>query len=164
MHILDIRGNVDTRVRKTLDPTGPYTATVLAQAGLERLALDAGRPAVLGLDVMLPAPGQGALAVQCRDDAPSLDVLAPLDHRPTRAAVYAERAFLAGLGGGCAVPVAALATIRAETLHLQGRVLSMDGRACIHVEIAGPPDEAEELGQALAREALAQGAAHLLAT
>lgn len=162
LHILDIRGNVDTRVRKTLDPAGPYTATVLAQAGLTRLGLDAGTPVPLPVDVMLPAPGQGALAVQCRDDAASRALLAPLDHRETRAAVYAERAFLAGLGGGCAVPVAALATIRGEKLHLQGRVLSVDGRTCIRVEITGPLDAAEALGQALAQEALAQGAARLL--
>ncbi len=162
LHILDIRGNVDTRVRKTLDPEGPYTATVLAQAGLTRLGLDAGTPAPLPVDVMLPAPGQGALAVQCRDDAASRALLAPIDHRETRAAVHAERAFLAGLGGGCAVPVAALATLRGEALHLQGRVLSVDGRTCIHVEITGSPDAAEALGQALAQEALARGAARLL--
>ena len=105
LHVIDIRGNVDTRVRKALDPNGPYDAIVLAQAGLARLGHKAVISEVLPIEVMLPAPGQGALAVQCRDDAESLELLVSLDHLPTHCAVAAERAFLAGLGGGCSVPV-----------------------------------------------------------
>lgn len=97
-----LRGNVDTRLRKALD--GQYDAIILAGAGLTRLGLDEHVTEWLSLDVMLPAPGQGALAVQCRaDDPTTLELLAALEHEATRRAVVAERAFLSGLGGGCAV-------------------------------------------------------------
>ena len=91
LEMADIRGNVDTRVRKALDPDGPYDAIVLARAGIERLAHADVITEVLDLDVMLPAPGQGALAVQCRDDQLLRTLLAPIDHAATRAAVEAER-------------------------------------------------------------------------
>jgi hydroxymethylbilane synthase len=171
LNLLDLRGNVPTRVRKALDPDGPYDAVVLARAGLERLGMLDAVTEELPLDIMLPAPGQGALAVQCRDEAPSLALLQPLNHAATWAAVSAERAFLAGLGGGCAVPVAAYAFIDAKRLHLYGRVLAVDGSAAVEVsgetDTSGEPASdvraAQQLGAALARRALDMGAEGLLA-
>uniref|UniRef100_A0A7C1FMT1 Porphobilinogen deaminase n=1 Tax=Caldilinea aerophila TaxID=133453 RepID=A0A7C1FMT1_9CHLR len=163
LRTIDIRGNVDTRIRKTLDPAGPYDAIVLAAAGVERLGRSDAVTEALPLEIMLPAPGQGALAVQCRDDAAVLHLLAPLEDPVTRVAVTAERAFLRHIGGGCAVPVAAYAQIAQGRLHLRGRVLSPDGRRCIEVEGDSHPDEPETLGAKLAAQALAQGAASLLA-
>lgn len=162
LECLDLRGNVDTRVRKALDPGMPYEAIVLARAGLERLGQESVISQVLPLDVMLPAPGQGALAIQCRDEARSLALLEPLDDRMTRAAVTAERVFLAGLGGGCAVPVAAHAQVEGQTLRLRGRVSSLEGGRQVDIEGSGAPGEAMSVGLMLAREALAQGAADIL--
>lgn len=158
----DIRGNVDTRIRKALDADGPYDAILLAAAGVERLTRGDAITEVLSLDLMLPAPGQGALAVQCRDEAAVCDLLLPLDDAATRAAITAERAFLSGLGGGCSVPVAAHAAITQERLHLRGRVASLDGRDFVDVAGDAAPEDAAELGAALAAQALTQGAARLL--
>jgi hydroxymethylbilane synthase len=162
LRIADIRGNVDTRIRKALDPDGPYDAILLAAAGVERLERGDAITEVLPLDLMLPAPGQGALAVQCRDDAGLLHLLQPLDDAATRAAVTAERAFLSGLGGGCAVPVAAHAAVAHNRLHLRGRVASLDGRDFVDVASDAALEDAAELGAALAAQALTQGAARLL--
>lgn len=166
LEILDIRGNVPTRVRKALDPAGPYDAVVLAYAGLERLDMLDVVSEALPLEVMLPAPGQGALAVQCRDDAESRALLEPVNHAETQLAVTAERAFLSGLGGGCSVPVAAYAAFEDGRLHLRGRVSSPDGRQQIDVKAqtrAVDPAGASQLGTELAREAIARGADRLLA-
>lgn len=163
LRILDLRGNVDTRLRKALDPDGPYDAIVLAHAGLERLELAAAITQVLPPDLIMPAPGQGALAVQCRAEPAMLALLAPLDHAATRQAVTAERSFLAGLGGGCAVPVAAYATVDGGELRLRGRIIAADGHRQINVALSGAADDAAGLGIRLARQALAQGAAGLLA-
>ena len=160
--IVDIRGNVPTRIAKALDPDGPYDAVVLACAGLQRLGRLDVISQVLPLELMLPAPGQGALAIQCRDEVESLDLLAPLDHAETRAGTTAERAFLAGLGGGCAVPIAAYARFEGEEISLQGRVAARDGSRQIDVEGHALALEARDLGDRLAGEALALGAAHLL--
>ena len=162
LRVADIRGNVPTRIRKALDPDGPYDAVLLAYAGLQRLDRLDVISQVLPLELMLPAPGQGALAVQCRDEAQSLQMLAPLDHQPTRAETTAERAFLAGLGGGCSVPIAAYAVLEEGEIRLQGRVAALDGSRQIDVEGYGPAVEARELGSRLAGEALARGAAKLL--
>lgn len=162
LRVADIRGNVDTRVRKALDPAGPYDAALLAFAGLDRLEHTAVVTELLPLEIMLPAPGQGALAVQCRADARVLATLAPLDDGATRAAVTAERAFLHGLGGGCSVPVAAYGRIDAQGLRLTGRVAAVDGSVLVEVSGSGAVAGAAELGAALAAEALAQGAARLL--
>lgn len=168
LRIADIRGNVDTRVRKALDPLGSYDAILLAQAGLERLGHSEVISQILPLDVMLPAPGQGALAVQCLDEAALRELLAPLDHLPTRCAVLAERAFLAALGGGCSVPVAAYSTVQGSELHLQGRIVSLDGLRRVDVASATTLVEGSEvkaaaaLGQQLAEMALQQGASTIL--
>jgi hydroxymethylbilane synthase len=162
LNIVDIRGNVPTRIRKALDKDGPYDAIVLAHAGLERLGLLDAAGQILPLALMLPAPGQGALGIQCRDDQPSLELLAPLNHLETRAAVAAERGFLSGLGGGCSVPIAAYANLDGGRLSLVGRVAALDGSRQIDVQISGGPSEALELGLQLASASLAEGAAELL--
>ncbi|HEU5348283.1 MAG TPA: hydroxymethylbilane synthase [Ktedonobacterales bacterium] len=164
LHLLDIRGNVDTRMRKALAKDGPYDAIVLALAGLERLERAGEISQRLPLEVMLPAPGQGALAVQCRDEQASRDLLAPINHRQTALAVTAERAFLAALGGGCAVPVAAHATYQQRRLTLRGRVTAPDGSRQVDVTLEGAatPKGAATLGQRLAKEAIAQHADELL--
>jgi hydroxymethylbilane synthase len=158
-----LRGNVDTRLRKALE--GRYDAIILAGAGLTRLGLDEHVTEWLSLDVMLPAPGQGALAVQCRAaDEMTLSILAALEDQPTRNAVTAERAFLKGLGGGCAVPVAAYAQRLGEErseIGLTGLVISEDGTKAIRVR--GEGADARQLGNALAQKAIAQGAGEILA-
>jgi len=160
--IKSLRGNVDTRLRKAME--GQYDAIILAGAGLTRLGL--GKPVTqwLPLDVMLPAPGQGALAVQCRaDDDETLSLLSALEDIPTRAAVTAERQFLLGLGGGCAVPVAAYAAVSGQqsAISLTGLVASTDGKQII--KVSGSGNEPVELGKQLAEEAIAQGANKILA-
>jgi hydroxymethylbilane synthase len=164
LQMLDIRGNVDTRIRKALAADGPYDAIVLALAGLERLGRADEATQRLPLDEMLPAPGQGALAAQCRDEAVSRALLAPITHRSTTLAVTAERAFLAALGGGCAVPVAAYAEFRNRRLTLRGRVTAPDGSRQVDVALEGSPSlkGAVTLGQRLADLALAQHADELL--
>ena len=153
-----LRGNVDTRLRKALD--GQYDAIILAGAGLTRLGLDDHVTEWLSLDVMLPAPGQGALAVQCRsDDQTTLSLLAALDDDSTRRAVTAERAFLSGLGGGCSVPVAAYATSN-QTISLTGLVASPDGKTII--KVSGKGNDALQLGVELAGQAIARGADEIL--
>ncbi|HEY58323.1 MAG TPA: hydroxymethylbilane synthase [Anaerolineae bacterium] len=156
LHIRPLRGNVDTRVRKALSKQ--YDAIVLAGAGLTRLGLTGHVTQWLPLEVVLPAPGQGALAVQCRaDDRATLRLLQAVDDAATRAAVAAERAFLAALGGGCAVPVAAYAQwVAPERLRLTGFVGATDGSGFWRGQMEGA--EPAALGRALAEQALAQGA------
>jgi len=158
-----LRGNVDTRLRKALD--GQYDAIILAGAGLTRLGLDKNISEWISLDVMLPAPGQGALAIQCRaDDQSTLDLLAKLEDDSTRKCVTAERAFLSGLGGGCAVPIAAYAEYGMQNdgfrISLRGVVASHDGRKIIRVE--GQGADALKLGNEFAQQAIAQGADKIL--
>jgi hydroxymethylbilane synthase len=162
LQIFDIRGNVDTRLRKLFDPDGPYDAILLARAGLERLdRLDVVSEVLTG-DQMLPAPGQGSLAIQCRTEDAALALLAPLHDPATWVAVTAERAFLAGLGGGCSLPVAAHSVLQDGLLQLRGRVTAVDGAHQIDLTTSGPVTEAAELGYSLAQSALAQGAGELL--
>jgi len=159
--ITSLRGNVDTRLRKALE--GQYDAIILAGAGLIRLELDSHVTQWLPLDVMLPAPGQGALAVQCRaDDEETLSLLSALEDVSTRAAVTAERQFLLGLGGGCAVPVAAYAAVSGQqsAISLTGLVASIDGKKLI--KVAGEGSDPQELGKRLAQEAISQGANEIL--
>ncbi len=163
LSIREIRGNVDTRVRKVM--RGDYDATVLAAAGLRRLGAEDVVSDWLPLDTMLPAPGQAALAVQCRrDDKRVMELLTAIDDTEARSNVTAERAFLQKLGGGCSLPVAAHATTqraggRAD-IHLTGVVVSPDGREVIWVE--GDDEDARELGTRLAEEATRLGAGKIL--
>lgn len=164
--LLDIRGNVDTRIRKALDPQGDYEAIVLAFAGVDRLGLAEPSWQMLSMEEMLPAPGQGAIAVQCRAHDEVLRALALIHQSESALDVTAERAFLAALGGGCSLPVAAHATTHDGQMTLHGRVLAPDGSRIIDVRLGAAvnePDDATELGAALAREALAQGAQGLMA-
>jgi hydroxymethylbilane synthase len=157
--VRSIRGNVETRIHKALH--GDYDATLLAGAGVTRLGLDAHISQWLALDVMLPAPGQGALAVQCRaDDERTLGLLAVIHNAEVAQSVSAERAFLSGLGGGCSIPVGAYATVRRGMIHLTGLVAATDGSRIIRVEGSGP--SALELGASLAEEAKSQGALELI--
>lgn len=162
LHIQSLRGNVDTRLRKALD--GQYDAIILAGAGLTRLGLEKNVTEWLSLDVMLPAPGQGALAIQCRaDDQTTLNLLAALEDNTTRKAVTAERAFLQGLGGGCAVPVAAYAQVEGQTskvIQLTGLVISEDGKTVVKVTDEGM--DPLELGKSLAQLAIQNGADEIL--
>jgi hydroxymethylbilane synthase len=163
LNIISLRGNVDTRLKKVLDPAGPYDAVVLAVAGLKRIGLARHISQRLPFDCMLPAPGQGAIAVQCRaGDESTLARLAQINHLPTQQAVLAERAFLAALGGGCSVPVGALGQVEDEFLSLQGVVADPNGHRLIRIAHHGPPTAAQLLGQTLARQALAQGAREIL--
>jgi len=157
--VRSIRGNVETRIHKALH--GEYDATLLAGAGVTRLGLDANISQWLPLDVMLPAPGQGALAIQCRaDDEATLNFLAAIHNEAVAQAVTAERAFLAGLGGGCAIPVGAYATVSDGAIHLSGLVAAVDGSRIILVE--GRGRSAQELGASLAETAKSRGALELI--
>lgn len=165
LRIKDIRGNVGTRLRKLDDPAQGYDAILLAKAGLDRLGHTVEHAYPIPADVMLPAPGQGALAVQGRaGDPETTRYLQVLNHAPTRAAVTAERTFLAGLGGGCSLPVAALGVVVDTQIKLQALVASPNGSQTIKAEGQESIELAEELGRKLAQEALAQGARELLAS
>ena len=151
LQIVNLRGNVDTRLSKA--DTAEYDAVVLAAAGVLRLGHAARITEYLPLDVMLPAVGQGALAVQARaDDAATCELLALLDHAPTRAATTAERAFLRALGGGCQVPIAAYGEVDGTALRLRGLIARADGTRVIRGEMSGDMTQAEELGEKLASQ------------
>ena len=160
LDVRSIRGNVDTRIRKV--QSGEYDAVVLAAAGVRRLGLDAAVTEWLPEDVVLPAPGQGALAVQCRaDDVPLGQLLARIDDPVARAETTAERGLLRALGGGCAAPVAARATVTTTPrVRLQGLVASVDGRDVVRVSGEGQPDE---VAVRLAETARRLGADRILA-
>ncbi len=164
LQIKDIRGNVDTRLRKLNDPAYGYDAILLAQAGLQRLGrADFEQAHPIAAELLLPAPGQGALGIQGRaEDADVCRYLEVLDHAPTRAAVTAERSFLAGLGGGCSLPVGALGQIDDGWLTLQALVASPDGERVIRLRKGASVESAWPLGQEVAEEALVQGAGSLL--
>ena len=159
LQVKPIRGNVDTRIRKAVD--GQYNAIILAAAGVTRLGLDEHTTQYLPFDVMLPAPGQGALGIQSRaGDAKTLQLLEAIDDKNTRLEVTAERAFLAALGGGCSLPVGALAFVEGKTIQLQGVVAAPDGSRVLRLSAKG--ENAHDLGQNLAQQALAEGARELL--
>lgn len=161
LDVVALRGNVDTRVRAVTE--GDLDAVVLARAGLARLdRLDVVTQEI-GVDLMLPAPAQGALAVECRDaDVVVLDALRRLDDAPTRAAVTAERALLAELEAGCSAPVGAYATVSGSgeelLVHLTGIVVSLDGATQVRNSVTGTAGDAEAVGRQLARDLLAAGA------
>jgi hydroxymethylbilane synthase len=152
--VVGIRGNVDTRVRKMRE--GAADAVVLARAGLERLGLDAPHT-VIPPEVMLPAVGQGALTVAARENSPLREtVRGALNHSPTERAVQAERNMLRTLGGGCRVPVGALAVARDDDVRLRGIVASPDGALVYRGDAMG--SDPDEVGERLGQDLLKQGA------
>jgi hydroxymethylbilane synthase len=168
--ILPLRGNVDTRLRK-LD-AGEYDGILLAAAGLHRLNLQARlaeRLTYFPADVLLPAPGQGALGLEIRDEPALRELLAPLHDASVQATTSAERMFMRRLGAGCYLPVAAYAEINGGTLSISGLVISLDGLRSIHVQKQvlwteeTSVEQAEQLGMYLAEEALEQGADAIIA-
>lgn len=158
--VVEIRGNVDTRLRKMRE--GQADALVLARAGLLRLGVEAPH-AVLPPEEMLPAVGQGALGVAMLAEHPGFGaVRGALNHGPSEGATVAERAMLRALEGGCRVPVGSLGTVEGSRLRLRGVVASVDGALVYRGEAEGPVGEAEEVGEGLARELLERGAAVVL--
>jgi hydroxymethylbilane synthase len=161
LNLIDIRGNVETRLRKLVEQN--LDATILAEAGLMRLGLTDRITEVLDSTWMLPAVGQGALGLECRiDDAATRAILARLNDAPTWWSVLAERAMLRGLGGGCQVPIGAATTIADGVLTLRGVVLPPDGGRRVEAQITGPMEQAEALGQALADQLRERGAEEML--
>jgi hydroxymethylbilane synthase len=162
LQVESIRGNVDTRLRK-LDE-GQYEAILLASAGLRRLGLGERIAEVIDVEAMVPAVGQGALAIETRagsGDAPAR-ICAALEHPETRLAVGAERAFLAELGGGCQVPIGAHGTIDEDMLTLHGVVITPDGTHAVRASEKGAHEEAVEIGKRLAARLLGAGARQIL--
>jgi len=161
LQILELRGNVDTRIEKL--KRGDYDAIVLAKAGLDRLGLSANISEVLATDVSLPAAGQGAIGIESRtDDAETLGILARLNDGETRSGVEAERAALAGLEGGCQVSIGAWGRVEGGKLTLDVAVLSPDGKQRLFERSSGAPQDAALLGAATAAILLERGAAALL--
>lgn len=155
---MDIRGNVDTRIRKVDE--GEVDAVVLAAAGLERLGLLGRAAQVFAPDVMLPAVGQGALAVEARaDDTDLLELLSAIDHRESRLACETERSFLGRLGGGCRLPFGALAAVEGDTVRARAFISDADGARLLRAEVGGPAAEPQAVGVQLAERLLEQGAA-----
>jgi hydroxymethylbilane synthase len=153
----DLRGNVDTRIRK-LDE-GQYDAVILASAGLLRLGLEDRISARIPIDQMLPAVGQGAIAIEIRSDNEfAVETTSRLDHHETRLACLAERAFLRGLGGGCQLPIAAHAVLDNDSLILDGLVAKPDGSEIWRDQISGTHDQSEEMGTSLAALLMQRGA------
>jgi hydroxymethylbilane synthase len=171
VEILPLRGNVDTRLRK-LD-TGDYDAIVLAAAGLHRLGAHerlTGLISYLSVEMMMPAPGQGALALEMRDEPEMRQLVASLGNPVTQATTYAERMFMRRLGAGCYLPIGAHGAITGETLILRGLVISLDGQQQVRVHESTPwmpetpVERVEQLGVQLAERALTEGAAEIINT
>lgn len=161
LEIRALRGNVDTRLGK-LD-AGEYKAIVLASAGLRRLGLEDRIRQPLSPETMLPAVGQGAIGIECRQDDDRIhELLAPLDHAHTHTRVRAERAFNRRLEGGCQVPIAGHAELEQDVIVLRGLVGRPDGSEMVHGVISGRPQDAEELGRVLAEDLLSRGADRIL--
>jgi hydroxymethylbilane synthase len=161
LQVVALRGNLDTRMKKL--SSMQLDGIVLASAGLRRMGWENQISEYFDPDVMLPAIGQGALAVEARAKDHSLRKMVELlDHFPTRQAVEAERAFLRRLGGGCQVPIAGYARLQSERLVLTGLVAALDGGRILREKIEGPPRQGEELGETLAQTLLAKGAGEIL--
>ncbi len=161
LQIINLRGNVDSRLAK-LD-SGECDGIILAAAGLKRLGLAARIRRYLAPELVLPAVGQGAICIECRsDDAKINPLLAPLNHVPTQICVQAERAMNTCLQGGCQVPIAGYAQLDQDKLRLRGLVAAPDGSRVIYAEKWGLSAQAEQLGERVASELLAQGARAIL--
>lgn len=157
--VVPLNGNIPSRMRKVA--SGRYHAAMLAAAGLQRLGIEADE--IFPEELVLPAPGQGALAIEVRTLAQEVvELVRPLNHAATASAVAAERGVLRKLGGGCLLPVSAYATVDGEMLVLQARVISPDGRIQIAARSCGPAGQPEEVAAAVASSLLEQGAADVL--
>ncbi|HXN23263.1 MAG TPA: hydroxymethylbilane synthase [Candidatus Dormibacteraeota bacterium] len=163
LDVRELRGNVDTRVRKV--DSGEYDAVVLAKAGLDRLGMSQRISEVLSPQICLPAVGQGTLGIETRSrDRELNELMARLEDAETRSAILAERALLAALQGGCLVPIGGWARMERNEFVLEGCVASIDGTDYIRERAAGPPEEPEALGQKVARALLDAGAVRILET
>lgn len=161
LKIEEIRGNVPTRLRK-FDKSG-LDGMILAYAGVYRLGLGDRISQLVPFEIMLPAVGQGAVAIEIRsDDERTAKVVSKLNHQPTRTSIMAERAFLRRLEGGCQVPIGAHATLEADDVTLEGMVGSLDGTVVFRKRISGKAENAEFLGTKLADELIVLGARELL--
>jgi hydroxymethylbilane synthase len=161
LRIVEMHGNVDTRLHKL--GAGDYDAIVVAAAGLIRLGLEKHVTEFLSTEVMLPAVGQGALAVQCREDDDEVKkLLAQIDHDGTRRAVEAERAFARRLGANCRTPIAAHARILTGKLAIDGMVAALNGRTLVRSGIVSDNPDAGRVGEELAEIIIAKGAADIL--
>jgi hydroxymethylbilane synthase len=161
IRITSLRGNVDTRLRKLAD--GEFDAIILAFAGLRRLGRESVVTQILDETFMLPAIGQGALAIACRDnDAATKERLAALDHEASRLAVTAERGLLAVLEGSCKVPIAGHARLENGRIILKGLVANLSGTVMVTEELSGDPAKAREIGLALGQEMIRRGAGDIL--
>jgi len=161
LKVVDIRGNVDTRIRRLRE--GAYDAIILACAGLNRLGLQSQISSPLEFNEMLPAPGQGALAIEVRaGDSRSITVTKILNHAPTAAAVSAERLFLQHMGGGCNVPVGAYARFNADRMVMHGLVASPDGKTVIAESVEQRSDMAESAVRLLSDRILERGGRQIL--
>lgn len=158
--IAPVRGNVDTRLRKLRQ--GDYEAILLAAAGLRRLGLESEIAEILSPEQLCPAAGQGALAIETREHDASREICGQLNHEASCQAVACERAALARLGGGCQLPIGALAESQGAVLHVTAVVVSPDGRRHLRARGEGPGDRPVELGNAVAEDLLARGAADIL--
>ncbi len=157
----DLRGNVNTRLRK-LDE-GQYDAIILATAGLKRLKMNDRIRSEIAPEVSLPAVGQGAVGIECRlNDQRVRDLLAPLNHQPTATRVLCERAMNNRLQGGCQVPIGSYSELQGDNIWLRALVGEPDGSIIVRAEISGPITAAEQLGETLADELLAKGAKEIL--
>ena len=161
LHVLDTHGNVDTRLRKL--EAGEYDAIIVAAAGLERLGMEKRATELLSTRVMLPAVGQGALAVETReDDEEIVELVSPINHEPTHRAVDAERAFARKLGANCRTPIAAFAAVLETKLRIDGMVASSDGRMLLRTQLISDESEAKRVGEELAESLLSKGAQQVL--
>lgn len=162
LEVKQLRGNVDTRIRKLRE--GQYDAIVLAAAGLRRLEQAARISAYLPIEASVPAPGQGIIAVELRaTDGRAQQAVAPLDDAPASAALAAERAVVTRLGGGCQMPIGAYAAIDGDRLRLTAIVIALDGTRSVRAEAEGPRSDAQAIGERAATQLLEDGAGEILA-
>jgi hydroxymethylbilane synthase len=161
--IVELRGNVDTRLKKLA--TDNLDGIILAVAGLRRLGLEEHITQILPVEVCLPAVGQGALAIETRvNDTDVITMVKTLEHEPTRIAIMAERAMLNEMEGGCQVPIGVYAQVEGNTLHMEGLVADLDGKTSIRETLTGSVEEPEVLGRKLARVLLERGGQEILST
>ncbi|MBI2864505.1 MAG: hydroxymethylbilane synthase [Chloroflexi bacterium] len=159
--IVDLRGNVDTRLRKATQ--ADYDGVILAAAGIKRLGLDGQITQYIPTDICLPAVGQGAMAVETRSDERFLhEIVSRITHEPTQFAILAERAFLRRMEGGCSIPVGAYARLENGDLVMEGMIASVDGRRLLRLGESARSELAEELGDRLAKRIFAAGGRTML--